>query len=150
MKKCSTCKEVKGLLEFHKNRETRDGLQNVCKVCKHGYHLAKPWLARARNKKYKKLNKEQVNAGGRRRAKNHPEWARRGAAKQRATRSENVRARKLPYKAVKRRELARGVCLVCRVPRAEAHHSDYSKPLEVVWLCRIHHRAWHRIFRIES
>jgi hypothetical protein len=27
--------------------------------------------------------------------------------------------------------------------RAEAHHPDYSKPLDVVWLCRPHHRQLH-------
>lgn len=26
----------------------------------------------------------------------------------------------------------------------ERHHPDYSKPLFVVWLCRVHHRALHR------
>lgn len=24
-----------------------------------------------------------------------------------------------------------------------AHHDDYSKPLEVRWLCRSHHMRWH-------
>jgi hypothetical protein len=27
--------------------------------------------------------------------------------------------------------------------KAEAHHDDYSKPFEVRWLCRMHHRAVH-------
>lgn len=27
-----------------------------------------------------------------------------------------------------------------------AHHTDYSKPLDVIWLCTIHHDAWHRVF----
>ena len=36
------------------------------------------------------------------------------------------------------------VCSKCgETGRIEAHHVDYSKPLEVVWLCRIHHVAEH-------
>lgn len=32
----------------------------------------------------------------------------------------------------------------CGDVQAEAHHDDYSKPLEVRWFCRRCHRAWHR------
>lgn len=32
----------------------------------------------------------------------------------------------------------------CGDPRADAHHADYSKPLEVEFLCRRHHAARHR------
>jgi hypothetical protein len=39
--------------------------------------------------------------------------------------------------------LVRGVCEVCGVPKVEAHHEDYNKPLKVRWLCRKHHREWH-------
>lgn len=33
-------------------------------------------------------------------------------------------------------------CSACGA-KAEAHHNDYSKPLEVVWLCRRHHQLVH-------
>lgn len=35
-------------------------------------------------------------------------------------------------------------CAICGVQDVEAHHHDYEKPLEVVWLCREHHKALHK------
>lgn len=35
-------------------------------------------------------------------------------------------------------------CQECGNPKVEAHHPDYAKPLDVLFLCRKHHRAWHR------
>jgi hypothetical protein len=34
-------------------------------------------------------------------------------------------------------------CRQCGNPKAQKHHPDYSKPLEVVWLCRECHLALH-------
>jgi membrane-bound lytic murein transglycosylase len=39
--------------------------------------------------------------------------------------------------------LKRGNCEICKKQNAEAHHDDYSKPLEVRWFCRKHHREYH-------
>lgn len=35
-------------------------------------------------------------------------------------------------------------CAKCGAERAEKHHADYTKPLEVTWLCRSCHLAHHR------
>jgi hypothetical protein len=35
------------------------------------------------------------------------------------------------------------LCEICG-KKAEAHHDDYGKPLEVRWLCFKHHREWHK------
>src|SRR4030042_4047067 len=40
-------------------------------------------------------------------------------------------------------ELKKLPCLLCGVLNVEAHHPDYSKPLDVVWLCPTHHRRVH-------
>lgn len=45
---------------------------------------------------------------------------------------------------VKRGKLKKGPCAVCGCPEVQAHHTDYSQPLKVVWLCLAHHRLEHR------
>jgi hypothetical protein len=50
------------------------------------------------------------------------------------------RIRDAVLKAVKRGELKKCPCEICGSVIVEAHHSDYSKPMCVRWLCRIHHR----------
>lgn len=34
-------------------------------------------------------------------------------------------------------------CSVCDDDKAQMHHEDYSKPLEVIWLCRLCHEKLH-------
>mgnify|MGYP001563464033 CR=1 FL=1 len=34
-------------------------------------------------------------------------------------------------------------CEACGVTDVQAHHDDYSKPLDVRWLCRTHHAVHH-------
>ena len=35
-------------------------------------------------------------------------------------------------------------CIVCGSLKSQAHHEDYSKPLEVIWLCALHHKRLHQ------
>lgn len=44
-------------------------------------------------------------------------------------------------RARKRGELIRQPCMVCSDPKADGHHEDHTKPLEVQWLCRKHHTS---------
>jgi hypothetical protein len=54
-----------------------------------------------------------------------------------------TRAHALVARAVKAGTLTRGPCQVCGAEKTDAHHDDYGKPLEVRWLCRLHHRQEH-------
>jgi len=67
---------------------------------------------------YKKYSKEYI--------KKHPERAR------------AMVAANLEYKN-------RQVCMVGSCNELGVrHHPDYNKPREIVWLCPLHHKQWHR------
>lgn len=55
---------------------------------------------------------------------------------------ERVAARRVVSQAIARGHMTKGLCQFagrdCLGP-VQAHHEDYSKPLEVQWLCRRHH-----------
>lgn len=45
--------------------------------------------------------------------------------------------------AIKYGKIKRMPCEVCGNVKSEGHHSDYTKPYEVKWLCRKHHKELH-------
>ena len=53
------------------------------------------------------------------------------------------KARRMARDAVKNGLLVRKSCQVCGEKRVDGHHPDYSKPLEVLWLCKVHHNDIH-------
>lgn len=46
-------------------------------------------------------------------------------------------------RAVAAGRLVKKPCAVCGSPRSQAHHQDYSRPLDVIWLCAKHHAEEH-------
>lgn len=63
-------------------------------------------------------------------------------------------ARTLINNSIRDGKLKRENCVVCaklyQINKiGEAHHVDYTKPLDVMWLCKLHHAAWHRVFEPE-
>lgn len=49
------------------------------------------------------------------------------------------------FQAVKSGALIKKPCEVCGNPKSEGHHEDYDKPLDVKWLCRLHHAEAHNL-----
>lgn len=60
---------------------------------------------------------------------------------------DRVKARAMVNSAIRNGKMKRGSCEVCG-EWAEAHHFDYSKPLDVRWFCPKHHDQLHRDARI--
>lgn len=54
------------------------------------------------------------------------------------------KARQFTRSQIKKGLIVRGDCVVsgCDLT-TEAHHEDYSKPLEIMWLCKAHHEQHH-------
>lgn len=90
-KKCSKCSKIKGLKEFHKSRNHKDGLKPRCKICRNGdnkkHRKSNPeyyqkWRdehkdeVKEHNKKYHNDNRESVNAARLERARQNPEHER--------------------------------------------------------------------------
>lgn len=46
--------------------------------------------------------------------------------------------------AIRTGKMIRQPCQVCGA-KAQAHHTDYSRPLEVQWLCSVHHGEAHHV-----
>ena|SRR3990167_2795851 len=54
------------------------------------------------------------------------------------------RAHRLVLDAVRTGLLIRRPCEGCGEKRSQAHHEDYSKPLEIIWLCQECHSLRHK------
>jgi hypothetical protein len=55
-------------------------------------------------------------------------------------RPEVKRAQLAVGRAIRAGRLMRQPCVKCGAINSHGHHADYAKPLEVVWLCPVHHR----------
>ena len=91
-------------------------------------------------------------------------WACRNAEIRRIQRAHSVRTNHATSRvghAIKTGKLVRQECCVCErlgikldnscyKSPIHGHHCDYRKPLEVLWLCLLHHQGWHRVFKTED
>lgn len=134
-KKCIKCYIEKPASEFYKQARMKDGLFNMCKVCEY-----------ARQMSYRERTEYQSR-------KKYESWHEKTPERKRQQRDiakrmmekypEKQKARSMVSQAVKKGILKREPCQVCNKEKSEGHHPDYSKPLEVMWLCKKHHVEEH-------
>lgn len=75
----------------------------------------------------------------------HPGAGRAYQRKHMAAHPEACKARKTASNALRDGRIVRQACETCDGTRnIEMHHDDYSKPLEVRWLCMKCHKCLHR------
>lgn len=63
---------------------------------------------------------------------------------------DRIRARNVISSRINRGSLIKGTCVVCGSTDTVAHHIDYTKPLDIVWLCKKHHREIHNEMRFNE
>ncbi len=134
MKRCFKCGETKPRLEFYRHKDMADGFLGKCKEC----------TKKDSSTRYYK-NHKQILMYERKRFK-HPQRKISIAASQRERRKKNpekYKARTAVSNAIRDGKLIRLPCEKCGNEKSQAHHDDYSKHLNVRWLCRTCHVLEH-------
>jgi DNA-directed RNA polymerase subunit N (RpoN/RPB10) len=137
-KQCFKCGITKALDDFYAHKQMADGHLNKCKEC------TKADIARHRHGEAG----ERVREYDRLRAKlpHRVQHAKAMIAKWKVAHPDRRKAQMVLGYAVKRGDIVPLPCFVCG-DKAEAHHPDYSAPLDVMWLCPPHHKQAHAIAR---
>jgi hypothetical protein len=149
MKTCKTCSKEKPLSSFYVHKKMSDGHLNICKDC-----------TKTRVSKHRALNIEYVKEYERKRAtlpkrvEARSNYAKTEAGKKakakalkkyREKHTDRYFAHRALANAMKDGKVTKLPCFICGDKNVEGHHPDYSRPLDVVWLCNKHHRECHKI-----
>jgi hypothetical protein len=126
--KCKVCKNEKSTTDYY-------GKDKTCKVCRKEKVI-----------KYRKENLEKVRAYDRERGRlsHRKQKCIENTRKRRKDPDGYMAAHNAVARALKSGRLERMPCVMCGETKlVHAHHDDYSKPLDVMWLCVVHHKARH-------
>lgn len=133
MKTCSKCKQEKPLEEFQKRKASKDGFTAACKQCLSEYDKQRANLPHRVKAREEYAKTEQGRIAGNRAKK-----------KFRESNPVKAKAHNMVSNAIRDGELKKEPCMICNSSDVQAHHPDYTKPLDVVWLCPLHHSKIHQ------
>lgn len=122
MKRCPACGEIKALDDFGRNMVKPDRARSYCRPCENAQN-------RIRQRVYVKTERYRLLESAQRKK----DW-----------KNGKTRARQFARLAVYFGLLVQRPCERCGAEEVQAHHEDYSKPLDVRWLCLVHHGEAHR------
>ena len=133
MKKCTRCGEEKDESMFQIRKASKDGLTSACRKCLSDY------------------DKSRANLPHRVAARIEYAATEKGIEKSSAAKKRYIdrnpikrRAHVIVGNAIRGNLLFKMPCEKCgSTESVHAHHDDYAKPLNVRWLCAVHHKQWH-------
>lgn len=152
-KRCRDCGLTKPLNEFYPHPEMRDGHLNKCKDCVRGRVLKHRSHNLDRIREYDRKRHNTDKGRSRRAAYSRkmsidPEWVEKQKIKKKEWIEKNRIKRAahiLAGNAIRSGLLVREPCFKCgSCVDVDAHHEDYMRPLDVVWLCGLCHGLRHQ------
>lgn len=133
-KTCYKCSKEKPIDAFYKQKSVFDGYANKCKECAKADARANYRKNHEHYLQYERLRRTSEK----RKAK-----AIQDCKRIRAEHPEKFKAHSAVSAAKRSGKLVQQPCEICGASRTFAHHDDYSKPLDVIWLCPQHHKWIH-------
>lgn len=143
-KQCFKCAKVLVLSEFYPHKQMGDGHLNKCKECTKKDTAQRAtiksqdleWIISERHRhREKSRNARQRGLAWQESAKTKANWCKRNPHKKKASDAIN--------NAIRASKIRRQPCMVCGDQKAQGHHEDYTRPLDVHWLCTKHHGERH-------
>lgn len=131
-KTCFKCNQTKPIDDFYKHSRMSDGHLGKCKECTKKDSRDRYCSDDGRKKiiAYELKRARDVD-----RRKRRVEYARRMNKRS----PEKYKARNMVKNYLRDGKLFKKPCEMCGEIKVQAHHTDYSKPIDVMWLCRKHH-----------
>lgn len=148
MKTCFRCQRELPLCDFYTHPRMRDGHLNKCKDCTR-MDTAKRHERLSRDPEWFEAECERHRLKARRYRENgkekppSPEKKRETLRRYRERFPEKERAKQAVNRAIRNGSLVPQPCEVCGSKKVHAHHDEYSKPLDVKWLCPKDHASRH-------
>jgi len=147
MRKCKKCGLEKEIEQFPKYKAKGfSGYRHVCKICwnkkwspiivihnKRYYDEKVSYRTKAIERAGKQYERERNNGT---RTLNYKLYEKRYP--------ERAKVKVLVMMAIRSGKIKAKPCLLCG-KKPHAHHDDYSKPFDILWLCPKHHFERHRI-----
>ena len=130
------CKKVKDINLFYKHVGTIDKHLGKCIDCVKDYDRKRYYDPKSRKKIIEYEKKRALSPERREKSKIY-------LKKRRVNNPDKYKAYNKVNNAVRDGKLNKLPCIICGNPKSEGHHKDYRKQLDVIWLCRVHHKIEH-------
>ena len=146
MKICICCNQSKPNEDYYAHPQMADGRLGRCKAC-HKSEIRKNYLRRLQDPDWreKELDRQRAKSKKHRAEGKKPnsEAVKLGAKKWLENNKHKRKAHYAVSNALRDNRLTKKPCEKCGDQDSQAHHDDYSKPLNVRWLCTKHHNEHH-------